>query len=273
MTDYIPTTQTIVAKLRQIAKQQSRETSLPLHQCLESAAQESGYQHWKQLLQCRVRTRVDSAASTAINLDEPSSLSEAVSPGLALLGYGQERLNIAKASFARLRAQGISQAIKNPLKGDFFVDVTIEGHRFQAGISDTPYIALKSKNGHGYGGDCALGVSSIANVTKEIWTEGEKHWAVCKYETQFRIDLSDLSDAGRRTLAIEFGLPILISGFPFQNEGVLFYGSTAYDALVAWAKLHPRKIKQYGANSYLGRWSLAATLDAGIKPNKTDLLE
>lgn len=267
MTDHIPTTQTVVAKLRRLAKKRALETSSPLHQCLESVAQESGYQHWKHLLRCREKTAVDSPSTIAtsdINRGEGAPFPEIMPQDLALIGLGQEHLRRVKLSLSGLAAHGLAPVIENPLKGDVFIDVTIEGHRFQGAINSAPYVVLKSKNGVWAGGGCDLGEASIAYVKADRFKESKNHWAVCKYENQPRIDLTDLSSAGRRTLATEFGLPILTPDIILGEGKLFFYGSKAYAALVAWAKAHPRKIKQFRENSYLGHWSMAATLDAAL---------
>ena len=156
--------------------------------------------------------------------------------------------------FAKLALQGLVPVQHNPLRGDVFLDLNIEGSRFQ-GVAVKefgPFIGVRSP----LGGDCALGVASI-NCCTDRHTES---WQVCKYHNQHRIDLSDLSHAGRRTLAWHFGLPWvpmdpLITLIPTEWA---FYVSPAFDALHDWAQKHPRLMKTSKPNAYLWDWPRAA---------------
>lgn len=166
-------------------------------------------------------------------------------------------------------AKGVAEVMPNPLKGDVFIDVTIEWHRFQAALNLEPYMALHSVDGVRAVGSCSLGVASISNAFENRLREDPCiQWAVCKYERQARIDLGGLKDAGMRRLALEFGLPILgvKTGIVFGHPA-FFYASNGYEALVRLASSHPRKIHNYPANNYLGHWALSAVLDCGLRPS------
>lgn len=255
-----PVTQTQINKLRSLAKTRSKAAGEPLHQCLEIVALEHGFVTWKQVVIERHKTLAGSASTLQ---SQPE-----ISPGLALLGLTSKVLDEARALHRLLITKAVADATHNPLKGDIFIDVTIEGHRFQGALGLEPYIALYSVACSRAVGSCALGVASISNPYQNRLDEDPyRQWAVCKYETQSRIDLSNLSEAGMHRLALEFGLPILNkeTGIVFGHHAY-FYVSKAYDALVTWACAHPRKIQHYPANSYLGHWALAAILDAGIRP-------
>jgi hypothetical protein len=157
--------------------------------------------------------------------------------------------------FAALADAGLATAVQNPLRGDTFIDVTIEGVRFIAAVTTHgPYIGDKLGTG-----SCQMGVASINYCDGFFRSTGER-WYVCKYNNQSRIDLSRLSDAGRRALAYEFGIPIVhncIEAF-FQPTEVAFYASKAFAALCSWAAAHPKKIRRFERNAYLGDWPKAA---------------
>ena len=255
-----PVTLTQINKLRSLAKKRSKAAGEPLHQCLEIVALANGFETWKQVVIERHKPLAGSASTVQ---SQPG-----ISPGLAMLGLTSKVLEEARAFHRMFSTKAVAEATHNPLKGENFIDVTIEGHRFQGGLSLEPYIALYSVPGGRSGGSCALGVASISNPYRNrLAKDFYRQWAVCKYETQSRIDLSNLSEAGMHRLALEFGLPILNNetGIVFGHHAY-FYVSKAYDALVNWASAHPRKIQNFRANSYLGHWALAAMLDAGVRP-------
>lgn len=129
---------------------------------------------------------------------------------------------------ASLRAQGIARMTINEMQGDIYYDVTIEGVRFQAYASTDPYV-VREDSGHW----CQLGVASI-HIANRRGRATYKTWMVCKYSVrEGRIDLTELSDAGRRAFAVAFGVPI---GYDHQhNIGNMFafYAFPAFDGLVA----------------------------------------
>lgn len=172
-----------------------------------------------------------------------------------------EKLQRAYEYLTGLRLQGLAPVTRRAVRGRTFHDVVIEGKRFYASTTNyDPYIAL----GDGTG-DCAFGVASISYCPARHGVEAT--WAVCKYGNQHHFELEGLSDAGRRALAVEFGLPIEMSA----PDDTYFFVSPAYDSLVAWAKAHPRAARAWVGRSYLGPWHVAAQLDAGLKPRKKDL--
>jgi hypothetical protein len=80
-------------------------------------------------------------------------------------------------------------------------------------------------------------------------------WSVCKYNSrQPHIWLENLSDAGRISLANEFGISIIDDRVTFFRQPFKFYDSPAFSSLKRWAEKHPRKIKTYGISSYVGDW-------------------
>lgn len=173
-----------------------------------------------------------------------------------------EALQRAHQYLVGLRSEGLAPVTRMPTRGRTFHDVVIEGKRFYAATTSyDPYIAA----GDGTG-DCAIGVASISYCPGRSGSEAS--WAVCKYGYQHHFELEGLSDAGRRALAVEFGLPI---GEMRDLDDTCFFVSPAYDALVAWAKAHPRTARTWVGKSYLGAWHVAAQMDAGLKPRKKDL--
>lgn len=125
--------------------------------------------------------------------------------------------------------------------------------RFQAFAETNPYVAQKDA-----GGWCQLGV---ATIDRSCGLNGSnERCMVCKYgPMEGRIDLSMLSDAGRRAFAIAFGVPI---GRPSHASAgaFTFYPSPALDGLIAWAKRRPRKFAtEPGVSSYLGDWKAVVT--------------
>lgn len=252
--------QTRINKLRSEAKLRSKSTGEPLHRCLEQVAKENGSATWHQILY---------QSGTAVGiLGQDAPPESDIAPGLAFLGYQNSKFAEARSYNQFLEIEGLSEVSLNTPRGYIFIDVTIEGHRFQAGVADELFIQLKSKFGRQEIGHCDLGTASIAFPETSRLNPGEKHWSVCKYENQRRIDLSDLSDAGRRRLAFEFGLPILANELNLRwSIPTHFYASKAYAALVIWTKKHPGEARSYGRGDYLGHWAIAALLDAGLMPS------
>jgi len=153
--------------------------------------------------------------------------------------------------FAELGRQEKARVVRNTPRGDVIHDVVIEGQQFSAAIFSRSILV-----GTGDGWSCALGVASINS--KHLDGPG---WAVCKYWNQRHLDLN-LSAAGRRALALEFGLPIVpeigyLDMHPL-TEYDFFYLSPAFESLVTWASKHPRKIRKVIGDDYLGLWPLAA---------------
>lgn len=164
-----------------------------------------------------------------------------------------ERLMRASEYARELAAQGVAVATIHEPRSDVFLDVSIEGQRFQAFAQSDPYVVRKESGG----GWCQLGVATIA---QSRGLNGiDKRWMVCKYGPgEGRVDLSMLSDAGRRTFALMFGVPIGLHG---PVDGMyMFYASPAFCGLVEWAKRRPRKFKaEPGVSSYLGDWKAVVT--------------
>lgn len=256
--------QTRINKLRSEAKQRSKTIGESLHLCLEHVAKENGFATWHQVL-------IQGASEVRTSSQQAHSDAE-IAPGLAFQRFRGRTFDATRSYQQLLQSEGLSEFILNTPRGYVFLDMTIEGHQFQAIVADEPFIQLKSKHGKTEHGHCDLGTASIAFAQNIRHCHGEKQWSICKHETQSRIDISDLSDAGRRRLALEFGLPI--ESYDRYNHynisfdiPTYFYASEAFTALVCWAKKHPRIIQQYGRGEYLGYWAISAMLDAGVKPS------
>ncbi len=169
---------------------------------------------------------------------------------------------------------GLADVRHNALKGDVFVDVTIEGVRFKGQISGLYPVVASYHAVHGFEvGWVQYGVASIDCARTEGLRSETRAWAICKYNSQPRVPLQALSVAGIRRLAVELGLVIN----PWLPEGAdqpapadvfapeelaAFFESKAFDAIVQWAKAHPRKIKQHGQNTYSFDWALRAATAA-----------
>lgn len=157
----------------------------------------------------------------------------------------------ARLHFDSLTHQGIAPVCVNDARGDVFYDATIEGVRFQAFVGTDPYVTRKDR-----GDWCQLGVSSIHLAHRINGRDAPKIWMVCKYSaSEGRVDLSPLSDDGRRAFAVTFGVPIGSHHESRFHGSHAFYASAAFDGLVAWAQRRPRKFKaERGVSSYIGDW-------------------
>lgn len=169
--------------------------------------------------------------------------------------------------FSSLASEGLVPFQRHEPRGDAFLDLTIEGIRFTAIIAGggEPYLSAKPlHSGVATGSGVALGVSSINYVENDLlWGRARAGWWVCKYDNETRININSLSPAGRRTLAVQFGLllrdPNSYAIVPAAYaEKLAFYASPAFEALKEWAIAHPRKIKRYPSNAYLGNWAQMA---------------
>jgi len=125
---------------------------------------------------------------------------------------------------------------------------TIEGRKFFVDFSvDGPYV------GDGKDG-VPIGASSIVKLAvpwrlpqlmnwNPKW-ELPSRWVVVKYDREIRIDLSYLSEYGRREFSQQFGVPI--SNYPYgeEDQGALFLQSSAFLVLDEWAKANPQLAKR-----------------------------
>lgn len=184
----------------------------------------------------------------------------------------------ARKYFDSLTQQGVAKVLVNDARGDVFYDATIEGIRFQAFAGNDPYVVRKD-----LGEWCQFGVSSIHLASLINFQDGPKIWMVCKYlPGEGRIDLSPLSDDGRRAFAVTFGVPIGGHHVGQFHGAHAFYACAAFDGLIDWARRRPRKFKaERGVSSYIGDWKsiisgcIAASADAPLPkaeaPRKTSL--
>jgi len=174
-------------------------------------------------------------------------------------------LAVARAHFAALTDLGLADVQQNAARGDVFLDITVEGFRFQASVGKLgPYIALKTRGG----GSCRVGVVSI-NQCASAGCLQEPSWHVAKYHNQPRIDIAGLSDAGRRALAVWFGIPHHMPGLGLSCYlPEYFYVSPAFAALSEWTAIHSRKIRTFAANDHLGDWAGAADAASRLTSNR-----
>ena len=153
-------------------------------------------------------------------------------------------------------------------KGDVFHDVTIEGHRFRGKVLPAGEILILKLNSPLFLEESGvyLGSASIRRCVVNK-TSISPEWWICKYSAnEPRLDLGNLTEAGRNALSLEFGLPIVPNEvqidpkliwtvFLHGHEADLFYLSPAFTKLVEWAKHHVRKARSSSKNSnHLKRW-------------------
>lgn len=164
-----------------------------------------------------------------------------------------EEYQHAREWMRALAGQSVADVVHRPGAGPVFIDVIIEGQRFQGRRDrNTLYIVTTS-------GRCALGVACINQASR--YDHMPKSWHICKYWNEATCELA-LSPAGMRALAVTFGLPILpearLSATNEIFEVEHFYDSPAFAALHEWAKKVPRRVAGAFGDGYLGLWPMAA---------------
>ena len=252
MMDYSKTTATAVEKMRAQARARRKETGQTLTVCREEIARDNGYPNWQAVtLFAKLYARSRSSDPTLSN-----ELTEKYRSICA--GIGKD----ASKYFDYLRSLGVASVVHNDLQSDVFIDVTIEGRRFQAII----YPGGPSILDHKWGSNSSpYGVSVISFCDgKGFFGNGAANagWKVCKYNNQGRIGLDGLSLHGIRSLAIEMGLhidspmPDADMMMPYIHEQLAFRHSKAWDALIEWGRKHPRKLQRQYMNDYLGSWAI-----------------
>lgn len=142
-------------------------------------------------------------------------------------------------------------------RSEIFHHVEIEGMAFTATVSVDWGLFLDGPKELG-GGQVNLGVCGITHFTQgeHMWQRvNPGDWWVCKYDAEARINVTSLTDGGRRALAHEFGLAFG-EDEDADDFGHRFKKSPAFDALVAWAQAHPRLAKQASAyrDPYVPQW-------------------
>lgn len=172
-----------------------------------------------------------------------------------------QEYEVAKQWLNNLTSQPVAVVTHRPPAGKVFIDVVIEGQRFQGRRDgNTLYIVFNS-------GGCALGVASINQA--KLYDHMPLCWQICKYGNEAKGELQ-LTSAGRRALAITFGLPIVpeAPGFPvldlFEREH--FYDSPAFASLHKWASTRPQRLADAFGDTYLGLWPLAALEGSYVPP-------
>lgn len=264
--DYSKTTATLVAKMRAQARVRRKETGNPLTVCREEVAKDNGYSSWKEVTlfaRLYARSRSNIQGLSAERIQEYKSICKDIEKDTSKY-------------FDYLRSFGVAPVLYNEPKSDTFIDVSIEGRRFQAIIYPGGPSILDSRwSSH----SSPYGVSVISFCDgKGFWGNGAANagWKICKYHNQSRIDLEGLSLHGIRSLAVEMGLPIyspmpdVDMMTPDISEILAFRHSKAWEALVAWGRKHPRKLQRQYMNDYLGSWGIeVAKHIAAIDQNKT----
>ena len=131
-----------------------------------------------------------------------------------------------------------------------FHSIAIEGIEFHAFLSaDGPYIASDTLA-------CGVALGHCTSIcfleqSGPVSRNQQTHWALVKYRNQERMDLSGLSERGRKRLADEFGIPI--RGVTSEDE--FFSSSDAFRGLCEWARRHPRLFAKFsGFQSYIPGW-------------------
>jgi hypothetical protein len=131
-----------------------------------------------------------------------------------------------------------------------FFSTTIGGIDFKGILSaDGPYIlAFRGKSRLG---GVALGYA--ARVCEMVEPDG-RHWRVCKYGNQPRIELHGFREADAAELADAFGMKI--EGLNFTDPpSRFFWNSGAWEGLKDWVRRHPRYAARYARyDSYIPGW-------------------
>lgn len=252
----IPTTATAVQKLKSRAKELVRSSDASYQQALELAAKEAGYESWHHVRWCLEQ-------SSHGNTSEPED-------GRAAERSRFIRENQEYMEYLATKARGATIQ-RFPVKGDTFHSIEVDGNYFYGAVGiDGPSIVRRSQRVRGYEiGWVQLGVAEINFTSQDYYVQNPlrpKSWFICKYgPAEPRIDLTGLSPATRYAVAHEFGIKV---NYPFGEplepppqdarystcDWFPFYLSPAFRGLCDLAKLHPRKARTWGGNSYLGNW-------------------
>ena len=120
-----------------------------------------------------------------------------------------------------------------------------------------PYVACEND---GQGGRLIAIARSLSiryetpryNPFRHFPYDGRTGWWLIKYDNEYLLDLTSLSDDQAHEFAAEMGLPIR-SSRP-KPPHVLFNHCPAWEALVEWAKAHPRLVKRYKDSKEFFDW-------------------
>lgn len=210
---------TEISKLRQSARQLKRAMGITHTEALDQVSRTAGHRDWAALM----------AAAPAL---EPAT----------------RRSLITLFPTPKAWARYVFHAVR------------VEGMLFRATMYDCDGPFLEASHGarwHDHGGQVSLGVCQLTHFdTTHQWRlhREERGWWICKYSGEARIDVNRLSDAGRRALTHEFGLP----EWPAETSslGDNFYASPAFVSLVAWSRAHPQVARRAaaGRSTYVGDW-------------------
>lgn len=217
--NHIPTTKTQLEKLKMRARELKAADGLTLSAAKERAAVEAGYDNWHHVVSCQKQHN-----------------------GITLPPLAPDEILVSILP------------IKGGAQGNYFYHIEIEGQRFQGAINEEgPYIQ------HHGTSHVHLGAAGIWQTKKGRWEHEPPGWFICKHGPgQPRISLKDLSPAGRRCLAQEFGIPIYESPEAAQNgDGdpeMQFYLSPAFRELCGWAEKRPRKLLSFAPGVYMPDW-------------------
>lgn len=239
----LKTTTTRVEKLRAEAKTLSKSLGQQLAKCLDAVARAHGYSSWKHVTQAAAATRA-AATSAAHAPAIPASDDEDAN------GY-----------FSRLEKNGLAGVQYRPVKGDVFLDLTIEGQRFQGCMTGGGPIVIGGRELDEW---VQIGPSTIALVNERHEQQVAEYMAICKYDDQPRVSLEVLSSAGVNRLAVEFGLVLTGPAWSHLHEHSVFYESKGFEALVRWVRAHPRMWKRCGNGDYL--FELTQRVNDALRP-------
>jgi hypothetical protein len=259
---FILTTDTAVEKIRLNAKAIRKAQKVPHMEALELAAIGAGYTSWYHVKHC------------VAELDKAPT-----SGGPSIVPVKEMLVTKAKSSMAYFLSKRSTAPIENAAKGKIFRDVVIEGMQFKGFVGPSgPSLMNVSPNHPTDEQVVRLGAAEIHFCPPQEPTPWQARideaWWICKYGTdEPRININSLTEAGRLSLAYEFGIAVLPDPeslannapklrYPIGNSDRLFYLSPAFESLWKWANSHQShrrliRSKEIG-DSYLPGWKDAA---------------
>lgn len=167
--------------------------------------------------------------------------------------YPTKSVARAHAYLESLRNRSPAPVQSVPCEKRVFHHIVIENRHFLGLVTmDGPYIS------EGRNGCCPLGAASInrCGSADDFDNVGVESWHVAKYHREGHINIEGLSEAGRRALAIEFGLPLYDGdAHPPVDAQTLFQASPAAKALGNWLDMNPQLRRTFAPSVYLGDWT------------------
>lgn len=161
-------------------------------------------------------------------------------------------LEAAHAYLNGLSGAGLDKPRLRIARGDSFAAITIDGIRFEGRVEYVPLLVETSS-----GSAFELGAVTLAKTDRSGWLLKQASRPVC-------MDISRMSEGGRRTLAHFFGLLMAddVAILPPPRQADVFRASTSYLALVRWSLEHPRKVRLQSRSAHLGDWVRQVIADA-----------